>query len=143
MAEQGKKAFDLQKYVNLVNEIITELGVNPDEVFDKEKNMWYLRKGDADVYIELFNIEDNWYVDIRSPIYQVPTANTQSFYLKLLELNHYNIAVKFSVDQGWAWLSVNRELEGISKEELSANLWRVGNMADDWNDKFKEEFPPA
>jgi len=140
MAEEEKKAFDIQPYVNIINEVITELGVNPDEVHDKAKNTWSLYKGSAQVIIELFKIENNWYVDVRSPVCAIPTVNVLPFYRKLLELNHWNIGIKFSVDQDWTWLSVNRELEGMNKEEMTANLNRVGNMADEWDDKLREEF---
>jgi hypothetical protein len=137
---EEQKAFDIQLYVNIINDVITELGVNPDGVYDKAKNTWSLYKGSAQVIIEFFTIETTWYIDFRSPVCQIPTTNVLPFYRKLLELNHWNIGIKFSVDQDQAWLSINRELAGIDKAEAAANLNRVGNMADEWDDKLREEF---
>ncbi|MGQ9707157.1 MAG: YbjN domain-containing protein [bacterium] len=140
MAEEEKKAFDIQPYVDIINGVIAELGVNPDEVFNRAKNMWTLYKGSAQVIIEFFTIENTWYIDIRSSICPIPTSNVLPFYRKLLELNHWNIGIKFSVEQDRAWLSINRELEGMDKSEAMANLNRVGNMSDEWDEKLRDEF---
>jgi len=140
MAEGEKKQINLQEYIDIINSVISDIGVNPDEVFNKPELMWDLFKGSAEVIIHIFTIEDTYFIDVRSSVCPIPTTNVLPFYRKILELNQYYVALKFYVYKDWTWVSISRELVGMSKEEMAFNMNSVGNIADEWDDKLREEF---
>jgi hypothetical protein len=140
MAEGEKKQINLQEYIDIINSVISDIGVNPDEVFNKPELSWDLFKGSAEVIIHIFTIEDTYFIDVRSSVCPIPTTNVLPFYRKILELNQYYVAVKFYVYKDWTWVSISRELVGMSKEEMAFNMNSVGNIADEWDDKLREEF---
>jgi len=51
------------------------------------------------------------------------------------------ILVKFSIKDDNVWLVTQRELQDLDRSEAVLMLQRVGNFADDIDDKLKTEFP--
>lgn len=141
--KEGRPA-RVEAYVPMVNDIIVSLGVDPEQCYNEEKGVWFLKKGSANVEVAMFSInygetsED--YIEIASPIMKIPASNLEVFYKRLLELNDTNIGVKFSIKGDWIWLLAQRELRDLDRSELETMFHRIGNYADDMDDKLQAEF---
>ena len=133
---------DLKKYNQLVENCIKKIGVDPTTCYDKNSNQWFLKKGSADVAIAVRWEEVNKaaYIQILSPVMQIPSSNKESFYKDLLEINLSLYGVAFAMDTKWAYLGMVREAEGIDENEMMNMLQRVGNYADHLDDKLKAKY---
>lgn len=146
MVEKGD--FDLALYRDMVKHMLEEIGLSNDECYIPDGDYWELWKGSAKVYISFFSLEHDdgeteWYMDISSPIMKIPSSNLLAFYRRLLEENGNRIALKFSVREDTVWCEATRELDGITFEESFRNLVRVGEVADEVDDIFRDEFLPG
>ena len=56
------------------------------------------------------------------------------FFQELLELNDKLFGVAFGIYNGWTWLKVIREVDGMDENEAFAMLTRIGNYADQYDD---------
>ncbi|MCS6967806.1 MAG: YbjN domain-containing protein [Cytophagales bacterium] len=135
---------DLTYYYNVVENAISELGVNPSSARTKKAGQWDLRKGSASVWINVLlssERKDYGYLQIMSPLMRLPSAEVRAtFFEELLRLNHQLYGVAFSVYEGWVYLRAIRELEGLSKQETLAMLKRIGTYADEYDDYFKRKY---
>lgn len=141
-AEEG---FDLAPYKEIVEHMIREVGLTPDDCYITDGDYWSLQKGSVPVCISLFYVthpdgEEEWYMDISSNIMPVPSENLLPFYRRLLDENASRVAVKFSIRENEVWVEITRELEGISFDEAYRNMTRVGDTADEMDDILREEF---
>ncbi len=137
----------LKPYYALVEQVISTLGITPDQcqVKDEKGNVlpgqWDLRKGSASVFIDVYATKEGQaYICIASPIMEIKTDKLTQLYEKLLTLNHQIYAVSFSINKGWVWLRGLRECEGLDASELKAMLDRVGVYGDQYDDILKAEF---
>ncbi len=135
----------IEAYVPIINEIVSSLGVPPSECYNEEKKIWSLQKNNAKVDIIMFSIsnkngESEDYIEISSPVMEIPSKETEKFFKKLLEINSTSIGVKFAIDKDWAWLLVQRELKGLDRNETLTMLERIGNFSNDMQKNLKEEF---
>jgi len=137
----------LQPYITLVEQVISNLGIAPDECQVKDKSgtvlpgQWDLRKGSANVYVDVYATKDGQaYICVASPIMEIKSNKLKELYEKLLTFNHQMYAVSFSINNGWVWLRGLRECEGLDASELKAMFDRVGWYADQYDDELKAEF---
>ena len=140
-----KSDFDLAPYRDMVTQMLEETGLTNDDCYIPDGDYWELWKGSAKVYISFFSLEHEdgeteWYMDISSPVMKIPSSNLLAFYRRLLEENGNRIALKFSMRDDTVWCEVTRELDGITFEEGFRNLIRVGEVADEVDDIFRDEF---
>lgn len=140
-----KAQIDLDAYKKIIADVIKEIGLDPDECYNRQGNFWTLYKGSAMVYITLYTIDrpgeaPEWYIEWSSPVMQIPSANLLAFYRRLLEENAGRVALKFSLREDTVWMEISRELEGMSYNECYRNLTRIGEAADELDDLLKEEF---
>lgn len=143
MVEKGN--IDLVPYREMVQSMLEEIGLSNDECYIPDGDYWELWKGSAKVYISFFSLDHDdgeieWYMDISSPIMKIPSSELLAFYRRLLEENGNRIALKFSIRDDDVWCEVTRELEGITFDEAFRNLVRVGEVADEVDDIFRDEF---
>ncbi len=142
---KDNKTAKIDDYVPMINEIITSLGVDPSTCFDPDNYMWNLQKGSAKIHVKMFTIEyengnKNNYIQIASPVMSVPAQKIMEFYKRLLELNDTTIGIKFSIRDNQVFLLTERELLNLDKSEAETMFHRIGNYADDIDDKLKAEF---
>ena len=140
----------IQHYYNMVEEVITGLGVDPATCRGDQAGQWNLKLGSASVWVDVFqskdaqgNLIDYGYLQILAPVCEVPVANQSLFTKELLEINHTLYGVAFTIYGNNAYIKAIRELEGLDKSEISSTFNRVGVYADDWDDKLKAKYFPA
>jgi len=142
---------DLTPYYQLVENVITKLGVDPSICRSKDGNgeikagQWNMLRGSAKVWIDLWYIEKEKraYYQVMSPVMQIPENNKAALFQELLEINDKLYGVAFTIYNNWVWLKVIREVDGMDENEAFAMLTRIGNYADQYDDhligKYGEE----
>ncbi|MCP4228537.1 MAG: YbjN domain-containing protein [bacterium] len=142
----GNGDFDLTPYRDMVKQMLSNVGLDPDECYEEEGDYWTATKGSAPIYIGFFHIhydDDSvdWYMYIQGFLTKVPTVNREAFYRKLLEEAYTRVGVKFFItEHDEAWVEVSREIAGLDIEEAARNLDRVANTADELDDVLQAAF---
>ena len=133
---------NLQQYYDMVDNIIKSLGVDPAACKSETPGQWNLKKGSAPVWIDVWQVqnEERGYFQVMSPVCQVPVNNQHLFTKELLEINHTLYGVAFTIFKDWAYIKMIREVDGLDQKEAEAMINRVGNYADDWDDKLKAKY---
>lgn len=134
-------------YYEMIDSIIRDLGVDPAACRGDQPGQWNLKKGSASVWVDVWqtkdangNLQDYGYLQIMAPIMEVPVNNQHLFTKELLELNHSLYGVGFTIFKDWAYIKMVRELDGLDKNEAAAMFNRVGNYADDYDDRLKAKY---
>ncbi|MCS7018891.1 MAG: YbjN domain-containing protein [Cytophagales bacterium] len=135
---------DLAYYYQIVENAITEIGVNPLEARTSKAGQWDLRRGSASVWINVFlsrERNDYGYLQIMSPLMRMPLNDARAaLFEELLTLNHHLYGVAFSAYEGWVYLRAIRELKGLSVAEALAMIKRIGVYADEYDDYLKQKY---
>jgi hypothetical protein len=133
---------NLSSYYTIIEECIQRLGIDPVQCRGEKEGQWSLTKGSAKVWLDLWHIEREGraYLQVMSPFMEVPASNREVFFEDLLKTNDQMFGVAFSVYDGWSWLKVIREVDGLDSDEAFAMLTRVGNYADKYDDEFLEKY---
>lgn len=137
----------LKPYYDLVESVIAGLGAPIEDCRVKDNNgnaivgQWNLQKGSATVYVDVYATQDGYaYFCIASPVMKIETPKEKELFQKLLILNHDMYAASFSIHNGWVWLRILRECDGMDENECRASFDRVGWYADKYDDELKNEF---
>lgn len=140
----------IQTYYNMVDEVLTDLKINPADARGELPGQWNLKHGSASVWVDVFQSKDaqgnliqSGYLQVLAPVCDVPVNNQHIFTKELLEINHGLYGVGFTVFKDKAYIKAIRELQGLDKSEVRATLDRVGIYANDYDDKLKEKYFPA
>lgn len=133
---------DLQKYYDMVELCITNLGVNPETCRGKNAGQWSLIKGSARVSIDVWYIEKEKraYFQVMSPVSKVPEGRKEEFFQELLQINDKLFGVAFSLYKETAWLKVIREVDAMDYSEAFAMITRIGNYSDTYDDQLKAKY---
>ena len=100
-----------------------------------------VKKGSATVGINV--LEDHGILLFLSAIMKVPEPKQLELYRKLLELNFLATSDgAFAIDarNNQVYLRALRGLEGLDYEEFVDILNTVAEVADEWDDKLRQEF---
>ena len=62
---------------------------------------------------------------------------------ELLIINDKLFGVAFTIYQGWVYLKVIREVDGMDQNEAMAMLHRIGNYADQYDDELIAKYGDA
>lgn len=132
----------MQQYFQVVEASISKLGVDPAACRGQKEGQWSLVKGSANVWIDCWYIEreKRAYYQVMSPIMQIPASGAAELFKELLEINDKLFAVAFTIYDGWVWLKVIREADGMDADEAFALMTRVGNYADEYDDMLKAKY---
>jgi len=133
---------ELSVYFQMVDNCIKELGVDPEACRGQNPGQWNLKRGSADVWIDVFKREQDFfgYYQCMAPVCPVPKANTEQFFQELLEINNSLYGVGFVKFKDAIYIKEIRELEGIDEKEIVTIMRRVGTYADDYDDHFKNKY---
>ncbi|MBN2444301.1 MAG: YbjN domain-containing protein [Spirochaetales bacterium] len=135
-----------QATIDMIEKLLKEWNIDPVQVKDKEKEMWYLVQGSAKFHIELFKfnkgpqIGDVDCVEVGGIIMKLPQDNFLPLYRRLLELNSSSVGVYFAIRRNLVMLLATRELAGLDSVELKTMVDEVRYFSDYWDDKLIEEF---
>ena len=138
----------IQSYYEMMENVIRNLGVDPAACREAETaGQWNMKRGSVNVWIDIFPAKNDTglagYLQIMSPICEVPTNNTEAFYAEVLETSHDMYAVGFTKYDNWIYVKTIRELDGIDESEMSSMLNRVGYYGDLYDDHFKNKYFPS
>lgn len=133
---------NLQNYYDMIESCIQSLGVDPTTTRGERAGSWSLVRGSAKVYIDCWHIEgeDRPYFQVMAPVMQVPEQNKESFFQDLLSFNDKLFSCAFALYNGWAWMKMIRECEGLDQAEALAIIQRVGSYADQYDDLLKQHY---
>jgi hypothetical protein len=102
-----------------------------------------VRRGSAVVGINV--LEEHGLLLLLSRIMDVPRDDREAFYRRLLELNFLvtsDGAFAIDKDRNAVYLRALRRLSGLDYEEFEDLLHTVATIADEWDDRLAELFPP-
>ncbi len=139
---------DLQSYYDIVEGAIQQIGIEPTQCRGQEPGSWTLYKGDIEVWIDLWEIEQGTaeqpnklpYFQVMSPLLEIPAHVSPAFYREVLEINHKLYGVAFSIQKDRLTLKVLREADGLDQDEVYAMIVRVGNYASDYVPTLREKY---
>ena len=103
-----------------------------------------VRRGSATVGINV--LEEHGILLFLSRIMDVPEGDRETFYRRLLELNFLvtsDGAFAIDKDRNAVYLRALRRLSGLDYEEFEDLLHTIASVADEWDDRLSEMFPPA
>ncbi|KAB2878884.1 YbjN domain-containing protein [bacterium] len=138
---------ELDRYYDMVEEVITELGTRAEQCRTLDTHgevipgQWNLAKGSAKILADVYTTAEGLsYFCVAAPVMMITASDPNKLYEKLLKLNHQMYSASFSINQGWVWLRILRECEGMDKKECRSTFDRVGWYADQYDDMLKNEF---
>ena len=131
---------DLQPYYQMVEEVIQELGVNPENTRGEKPGQWDLSKGSAPVMVDVFEYEGRGYFQCLAPVSLIPEDRKTEFYEEVLEIGHKLFGVGFTKFKDKIYIKALRETDNLDKSEIMATFNRVGNYADEYDDYFKNKY---
>jgi hypothetical protein len=134
-------------YHNLVEEVLVEYKIDPVTARGGQSGQWNLKLGSASVWVDVIQSKDAQgnllpygYLQVMSPVCEVPVNNQHLFTKELLEINHSLYGVSFTIFKDNAYIKSIRELQGLDKSEVKSTFDRVGIYADEWDDKLKTKY---
>lgn len=135
----------LENYRDLIEDILGDLGIDPqenlEEAQEKQRYSWCVKRGSANIFIELFSENNESYFMVDCPILRLPTAaQRESFYRRLLELNDQLVEAGLVARGEEIHLVGIRPLRGLDAEEASGMLDRISAWADSLDNLLSEEF---
>ena len=133
---------NLANYYAIVEGTITDLGINPADCRGQKPGQWDLKKGSANVWVDIMYIEKEQraYFQVMAPVTQIPSTNLEEFYKELLEINYGFYGVSFVKFETWIYIKIIREADGLDKSECTNMINRVGNYADYYDDILQEKY---
>lgn len=135
----------LENYRDLIEDILSDLGIDPqenlEEAQEKTRYSWCVRRGSANVFIELFSENSESYFMVDCPILRLPPQEKrEGFYRRLLELNDKLVEAGLVARGDEIHLVGIRPLRGLDAEEASGMLDRISGWADNLDNSLSEEF---
>lgn len=133
---------NLNKYYQLIERSISNLGVDPLQCRGKKPGSWTLNKGSIQVWIDIWYIEreKRSYFQVMSPIMKMPEKGVEELFRELLHINDRLFGVGFTIYKDTIWLKHIRETENLQESEILHTLNRVGNYADQYDDILKQKY---
>ena len=138
----------LTDYYKIVEDVIKGLGVDPIECRGMDDNdiaedgQWNLSKGNASIWIDVFYDETNKenYFQVFCPIIEVPNGKMGEVATDALEIGHILFGISFTRVENWLYLKHIRELEDLSKNEISNIIDRIGVYGEEYEEYFREKY---
>ncbi len=120
----------IQKYYNLVDDAIAELGLNPGETRGEQPGQWNLKKGDFDIMIDVWEQEKHFLFQIVSPLCSLPDDNKEEFLLYLLQKNYGMSSLAYAIMEDSVFLKHTTEAHSLTKENIVALLTKTAFYAE-------------
>ena len=130
-------------YRSLIDEYIQKFGQEVGVDFAPLDSDGYTKVKRGSAIIGINVLEKEGVLLFLSAIMKVPEARQLDFYRKLLELNFLRTSDgAFAIDaqNDYVYLRAFRGLVGLDYVEFVDMLDTVAQVADEWDDKLKEEF---
>lgn len=140
---------NIDKYLPIVEAAIQQIGIDPLSCRGEKAGQWNLVKGSANVWLDIWHIEREGraYFQAMAPVIDYKSvANKGALAEEMLQINHQLYGVAFTIYDGFAYIKVIREADGMDATEANAMIVRVGTYADQYDDYLKNKYlapPPA
>ncbi len=133
---------DLQSYASTVAQILLNIGIDPQQAAMpvQQGYGWNFKRGSATVEIYIAVHEGVGYLQVLSPLIELPQANLLPLYRRLLETNLQITAAALGIHNDVVYVFHERPLEGLDSQEASNIINMIGAYADDLDDKLVQEF---
>ena len=105
-------------YYNLIDEAISELGLNSKETKGKLEGQWNLKKGRFDIMVDVWEQETQFLFQIVCPLCSLPKENKEEFLLHLLKRNYGMSSITYSVLEDSVFLKYTTEANTLTKESV-------------------------
>jgi hypothetical protein len=134
---------DLGTSTKRINEFLARFGKERSLELDplNAEGFSQVARGSATVRINV--LEEHGLLLLLAPLMRVPERNAEAFYRKLLELSFLSTQdAAFAIDKktDTAYLRILRRLEGLDYEEFEDLVHTIATVADQWDDKLREQF---
>jgi hypothetical protein len=147
----SKQESNLKVTIRLVEEVITELGLKPEENRLQVPGgglAWGLMKGSAEVFIFLVEGDPGAYhsLQVVAPVMKMPDSpvSQMALFRRLLELNAQVISgAGFGIKEDTVMLISDRSTEDLNTSEVREMVLRVGHFADLYDDELVNQFGGA
>lgn len=131
---------ELNHYYEIVEQGITQIVENVATTRRADAGSWTVFKGDVEIWIDLWEIEQGLrgdkqnlpYFQVMSVLDTVPADVNPLMYKELLEINYKLYGVAFCISQDKLILKLIREAEFLNAEEVYFTILRVGNYASEF-----------
>jgi len=120
----------LQNYYNLVDEAISELGLNPNETKGEMSGQWNLKKGKFDIMVDVWEQEKQFLFQVVSPLCALPDENKEGFMLYLLQKNYGLSGIAYAIMEDNVYLKYTTEVASLTKENIISLLTKTAFYAE-------------
>lgn len=120
----------IQQFYKLVDDAITDLGLNPEEVRGEQAGQWNLKKGKFDIMIDLWEQENQHIFQVVAPLCGMPEENREAFLLHLLEKNYGLSSLAYAVMNDTVFLKCTTEASSLVKEQIVMLLTKTAFYAE-------------
>lgn len=115
----------IETFYKLVDEAITDLGLNPNEVKGEQAGQWNLKKGKFDIMVDLWEQENQFLFQVVSPLCSLPDENKEAFLLHLLQKNYGLSGVAYAIMDDSVFLKYTTEASSLTKENILSLLTKI------------------
>ena len=120
----------LQTYYKLVDDAISELGLNPEETKGEMPGQWNLKKGRFDIMIDVWEQEKQFLFQVVAPLCDLPDENKEGFLLFLLQKNYGLSGLAYSIMENSVFLKYTTEAGFLTKESIVGLLTKTAFYAE-------------
>ncbi len=134
---------ELEIGINKVEGAIKKMNVDPALCRGEKVGQYNMVQGSVTIWIDVWNIdrENRAYFQVMSFIMSVNNVqNKSALFEELLTINDglYNVA--FTLYDNAIWLKTIREVHGLDEDEVVAQIRRIGNYGDKYDDYLKQKY---
>lgn len=126
----------LEQYYKKVDEAVTNLGLNVEEIRGEQPGQWNLKKGRFDIMIDVWEQENQYLFQIVCPLCGIPEDNRDVFLLHLLQKNYGLSSITYAVMENAVFLKYTTEATSLTSENIVSLLTKTAFYAE------KSEFVP-
>ena len=120
----------IETFYKLVDDAITDLGLNPEEVRGEQPGQWNLKKGKFDIMVDLWEQENQCIFQVVAPLCGMPEGNKEEFMLHLLEKNYGLSSLAYAVLNDTVFLKYTTEAKSMVKEHVVAIFTKIAFYAE-------------
>ncbi len=145
---------DFENTSQLIESTFAFLGLNPAETRASEKGQWIIYNGDTEIYIDLWEIdqENAWlYFETDEPVYAfqvvspvcyLPSDSTDQLFEELLHnnLNMFYTSYIINRDQNMLAIKYRRPSKGLTQEEIIEAIESTGYYSESTFKALKDRY---
>ncbi|MEZ5026578.1 MAG: YbjN domain-containing protein [Chitinophagales bacterium] len=137
---------ELETGINIVENAIKKMNIDPVACRGDKTGQYNMVQGSISIWIDVWHNEREQcaYFQVMSPILDIlKVENKSALYEELLTINDGLYNVSFTIYNNFVWLKTTREVQGLDESEVMAQIRRVGNYGDRYDDVLKQKYNPT